>query len=166
MLKNMIALILALITVSLCVCYAANAAQPQAIYTSSADDRSVWPEDLSEKVDKTIQVLTVIKKELKRAEALDKKQAAAAKKGQTDPDAEWIERLRVKLSAMIRMWKKTEKIMQEDAPGSPKTGAYTTDAAADEAAKQLNKKIDTVIKAMEVLKEEIEAADEPAGKKK
>lgn len=164
--RSVISLTVILAMIFPSVCFAAGPAKPQGTYTSAVDDLSVWPDDLSAKIDKTIQVLTVIKTEVKKMEAADKRSANASPKGSTDAEREEIEKLRVKLGAMIRIWKKTDKIMQEDASKAAKQGTYTTDTAVDDAAKQLSNKIDTMIKAMEVIKEELDAADEPAAKKK
>lgn len=145
---------------------AQQAAQTQGGYTSAPDDETAWPKDLSGKVDKTIQVLTVIKNELdnmKASEASAAKNAAPAASGAA-ADAGWADRLKGKLSAILRMWNKTDQIINAPAGSSaPATG--TTEAG--EMTKELKSKIDKAVQAMEVIKQELDAVDnEPASQKK
>ncbi len=145
---------------------AQQAAQTQGGYTSAPDDETAWPEDLSGKVDKTIQVLTVIKNELdnmKASEASAAKNAAPAAAGAA-ANAGWADKLKGKLSAVIRMWKKTDQIINAPAGSSAQASGMT---AAGEMTEELKSKIDKAVQAMEVIKQELDAVDnEPATGKK
>ena len=134
----------------------------QGAYTTQAEG------DLSSKIDKTIKVLTVMKEELDRMKAEEKKaeasgsvvpQGAAAT---TAVSPEWTGEMRGKLSAMIRMWKRTDQIMNP--PVAAKPGQTAQPTQVDLATAELNAKIDSAIKAMEVIKEELDAVEkESAG---
>ena len=129
----------------------------QGAYTTQAEG------DLSSKIDKTIKVLTVMREELDRMKA-DEKKAGAVKSAvpqgtaaTTAANPEWSAEMRGKLSAMIRMWKRTDQIMNP-APAL-KPGQTAQPTQADAATAELNSKIDSAIKAMEVIKEELESVD-------
>lgn len=133
-----------------------QAQQPQqGAYTTTATKTEG---DLSSKIDTTIKVLSVMKEEIGRMKAEEQKagavknavpQGAAAT---TAASPEWADQMRGKLSAMIRMWKRTDEIVnpgQAAKPGQP--------TQVDAATAELNAKIDSAIKAMEVIKEELDA---------
>ena len=144
---------------------AQQAVRAQGGYTSAPDDEAAWPKDLSGKVDKTIQVLTVIKNELdnmKESEQASRSAAPAASGAAAD--AGWVDSLKGKLSAILRMWKKTDQIINAPA-GSSAQATGTT--GSGEMTKELKSKIDKAVQAMEVIKQELDAVDEePAAGKK
>ena len=147
---------------------AAEAQQPvqtQGGYTSAPNDESAWPKDLSGKVDKTIQVLTVIKNELDNMKESEQAAGSAASAATgTDADAGWVDSLKGKLSAVLRMWKKTDQIINAPAGSSAQPGGT---AGSGEMTRELKTKIDKAVQAMEVIKQELDAVDnEPASQKK
>lgn len=129
----------------------------QGAYTTQTE------EDLSSKIDKTIKVLTVMKEELDRMKAEEKKAGAAGSAVQqtaastTAVNPEWAGEMRGKLSAMIRMWKRTDQIMNP--PQAAKPGQPAQPTQADVTTAELNAKIDSAIKAMEIIKEELDAVE-------
>lgn len=119
-------------------------------------------EDLSAKVDKTIKVLSVIKDELDKMKESEKAQVAGAA---SSADSEWVDSMRGKLSAVIRMWKKTDQILNPEGAAAPGQSKTAQGATPDTVTAELNAKIDSAIKAMEVIKQELDEVDKEIKKK-
>ncbi|MDD4013107.1 MAG: hypothetical protein PHW14_02800 [Candidatus Omnitrophica bacterium] len=130
---------------------AAAQVQQQGAYTAVPAEDQAMAAELSGKVDKTIKVLTAIKGELDSMK--EGEGAAPAAASAASGDAGWVEQMRGRISALIRMWKKTDAIINEGAPSAQ------SEAQADEAAKSFNQKLDVAIKALEMLKTELAASE-------
>jgi hypothetical protein len=155
--RNVLLAMMIIFLMSLPACSGANSGEPQAQqggYSTSGTAGSST-EDLSGKVDKTIKVLTVIKDELDKMNAQEKTAPAA---GASAPDQAWVDNMQGKLTAAIRMWKRADQVIRagEAAAGTAKV---STAASTETITAELNAKIDSAIKAMEVIKKELDAVD-------
>ena len=101
-----------------------------------------WSEDMDAKIDKAIEVLGVVKKELKEYQKTEKQL-----KGK-EPE----ETLPKKISALVRLWRKLREVMGAGPGMTPEEEAEMT--------KDLGAKIDKTIKVMSAIKEELEKSED------
>lgn len=161
MLRTVLSALLIFLVISSSACSGSDPGQgqnrQQGGYTASAGE-----EDLSAKVDKTIKVLSVIRDELDKMKESEKAQPASAA---SSADSEWVDSMRGKLSAVIRMWKKTDQIMNPAGTSAPGQAKAAQGPTPDTVTAELNAKIDSAIKAMEVIKQELDEVDKEIGTK-
>ncbi|MFQ5952504.1 MAG: hypothetical protein ACE5JK_03760 [Candidatus Omnitrophota bacterium] len=125
-------------------------------FTGSASEEADWSEDLENKINKTMKVLDVVKKEIKDYREREEAKSAPAQLGAvTDEEESLADMLRGKLSRAIRIWRKLKEAVQEEAEKA-KQGKGTQEP---DWAKDLSKKLDKTIEAMTVIKEELEEVE-------
>ena len=107
-----------------------------------------WSEDLDVKIDKTIKVLKVLKKEVRD---IEKSEKAKAKQRAAVEEASWSDAVRDKLHRAIRIWKKTREAIKEETKGAQKEPEWAQD---------LSGKLDKTIDTMTVIKEELDNIQE------
>ncbi len=132
----------------------------------------VWTEDMDKKLDKSIEVLKVIREELKDVEAENVREKKAvsspAKGGQTsvtDENAEWGDNFRKMVTTAGRIWRKVKKVTMEELE-EPRTAA-TSAATEERVDADISGKLNKAIEAMKVIKDEVDkmAVDDKKGSK-
>jgi FtsZ-binding cell division protein ZapB len=108
-----------------------------------------WVDDLDKKIDQTIEVLDVVKGELKELKEDEKEwqQAMAA-----DENGNWVEVLRARVRIIAKIWKKLRKYIAEE---SETLRSAAKGQKEPGWAKELSGRLDQTMKAMEVIKEEL-----------
>ena len=112
-----------------------------------------WEKDLDRKIDTTIEVLKVIKTELK-----DVKSGDEAQQKSSEDEAALAEKLGKTVSKTASIWSKVRKIIRSRSEEKDEHGP--ADEKKVEWAKDLNKKLDKTIRAMQVMKEELDKIQE------
>ncbi|MGD2279447.1 MAG: hypothetical protein PVH45_05080 [Candidatus Omnitrophota bacterium] len=108
-----------------------------------------WAEELDKKIDKTIEVLDVVKEELKELKKDEKEwQRAMA----VDEEGSWAEALRARARIVAKFWKKLRKYIAEEAETLRSAAKGQKEPSW---AKELSGRLDQAMKAMEVIKEEL-----------
>lgn len=110
--------------------------------TAEEEDKA-WTEDLDKKLDVTIQMLNVIREELKDVEA------DTGKKPQDEKD--WVVVLRENIGKISRLWRKLRKVTE---PGSDQTKIASEDEAR--LTRDLSDRLNETIEAMKIMKEELD----------
>ena len=112
-----------------------------------------WVEDLDKKIDQTIEVLDVVKEELKELKENEKEwqQAMAA-----DDGGNWVEVFRARVRIIAKIWKKLRKYITEEAE-TLRSGAEGQKEPS--WAKERSGRLDQTMKAMEVIKEELKGIE-------
>jgi hypothetical protein len=119
-------------------------------YTTEPRDNQ-WIEDMEGKVDATINVLSVLKEELEQ-EKKSREQPV-----DTSEDA-WVDSLRKNIKRIKRLWEEINK-MQEEERRRAGTPAARSPGDAGQWADDMKNKLDKSIKAMQVIKEELDAME-------
>jgi len=133
----------------------AEAAQQQGL---SIEQDADWSEEVSDQIDKTIEVLDIVKEELKEMKKReDLKAAGAPKITDKGKDEEWADVIRGKLSTSIRIWMRVKEVVREETEKAKGAASAQDDS---EWAKDLNKKLDETIEAIKVIKEELKEIEE------
>jgi hypothetical protein len=140
--------------VSECLSQVSSQTQQKAVDKEEAE----MIEDLDAKIDKTVQVLGVIKEELEDYKK-EKAKMAATQKTVTAPGEEpsLADNIRGKLKTAIRIWKKVREVVKEETQAGQQ-GAYTT--VEPGWAKDLDSKLDQAIETIGVIREELKEAEE------
>ncbi|MBD3378871.1 MAG: hypothetical protein GF408_00190 [Candidatus Omnitrophica bacterium] len=125
--------------------------QQSASYSTSPER---WTEDLSDKVDRSIKILNVVKEELRN---MEKTEAGAA----ADPSEQSLaDRLKGKLSAVIRMWNKVSSTASEGKASPGDAGARS--AETEKTVSDMRDKLDKTMELIEVIKTELDEVDKEA----
>ena len=117
-----------------------------------------WSKDISDKIDRTIQVLDVVKEELKeikksdKLEAIGKQQSAGGEK-----ETSWADAIRGKLSAAVRIWRKVRKTVRTETEKAQEGADMREDA---EWARDLSDKLDKTAEAITVIRAELKEITE------
>jgi hypothetical protein len=129
-------------------------------YTSASGEEA-WTDDMDEKLDKTIRVLSVIKEELEDYKKTEAETAKAPVPGQKAADAEtaWSRKLAAWLGRAIRTWKKIRKETASET-GTPSSAELSEEEA--QLTRDISGRLDQAIKAMTAIKEELDK-EEGAG---
>lgn len=108
-----------------------------------------------EKIDTAIEILTVVKEELKESEKENAAAAATAVLSAAGAeDAGWKDTLRSSLSRLGRVWNKVKKITVKDAEDGSVTPVTQENEGITEEG--LRSKLDKTIEAMKIIREELE----------
>lgn len=124
---------------------------------NSQDDGSLaedeyLKDDLSQTLDTTIKILSILKEELKTEES----EVSTIKSGTKDADAEgdWAETFSRLVRKITRVWKKIRKEVKPTPPGLAKKGE-DPGLEGEALTKDIKMKLDKTIKAMQVIQREL-----------
>lgn len=133
-------------------------AAPQQSGSYSTADDGAWAEDMSKKIDKSIEVMDVIKQELKEYQ---QEQAKYEKtKYDTSEDAE-AANMKNKVSTAVRIWRKIRNLT---ARGADKVADLRAKKQEEEAIKQIKSNLDKTMQIMQVIREELNEAEKESSK--
>lgn len=127
---------------------AANA--PGTQQDAASGEEAAWNEDLDQKIDTTIKILQVIKEEVKDIQPPGRYGLAA-------PDSDWGASLSRWIRKISRAWRKIRKATRKE--GTPEEKAAQAEETV-ELTKDLSQKLDKTIRAMTVIREELEKIQE------
>ncbi len=119
--------------------------QTQGAYTTKDAE---WGEDMSEKLDKTIKVLEVVKEELKDVKVTDNGKVTGAP-GEKDLK----EDMSKKVSTAVRIWRKIRAALRKE-------GEEPSPEEETKWIKDINAKLDKTMETMQAVKEELEKIEE------
>ena len=158
--KNIVALFLSFLICFMMFVLPASGQNTGKVILPPDDDgtEEEWTaEDVDKKIDMAIAILKVIQSEVKE---LEKEEARAAKQDAKTPvetedkDQAWIDSMKQKVGTMIRVWSRVRQVVDEE---TKKSGGEPQKTREDEeTAKELSEKLDTTIKAMTAIKEELD----------
>ncbi|MFH1552910.1 MAG: hypothetical protein ABID83_04665 [Candidatus Omnitrophota bacterium] len=115
----------------------------------TAEEEAAWDKDLDKKIDTTIEVLKVIKEELKD----EQKQDLTAQE-----KADWSAKLRKAISKVARIWKKVKKATEPETKAPQQTVADSADKTRWN--QDMSAKLDKTIEIMKTMKEELDKIGE------
>ena len=120
-------------------------------------EQADWKEDISDKIDKTVEVLGVVKeelKEMKEKEALEGEKPPIPGEG-----VNWADKIRGKVSAAIRIWRKVRETIKTETEKAKQEAAIEKESEA-EWARDLSDKLDKTMQAITVIQEELKEIEE------
>lgn len=125
---------------------------------AAAAKEAGWTEDLDAKIDKTIQVLDVVKEELKEYKKVQKASEAAARPGvPAEEEKAMAASLREKLRTALRVWRRVREVVKEETEAVRREEAVREEA---EWARSVSEKLDATIETIAVIKEELAEMEE------
>ncbi len=117
-----------------------------------------WSEDLDKKLEKTIQVLDAVKKELKDIEKSEMIQAATSQQGVTAKKEKDLTRtIQQRISLIIRLWAKVKKILRAKV-GEPQQEPDMREES--QLTKELSARLDKAIETMTAVKKELDKIED------
>ncbi len=135
-----------------------TAPESAAPVSEAAKEDKAWSEEMDKKIDTTIEILNVIKKEIQDAKK-DAEVSEKAKPAAMVSEEESIEKVADTAGRAAKVWNKVSKIVREKTdPGTDK-GAASLPAVDDQWEKNVSKKLDKGIETMGAIKKALEKMD-------
>ncbi|MDP8298281.1 MAG: hypothetical protein P9L88_00010 [Candidatus Tantalella remota] len=117
------------------------------------EEEVVWQEDVDKKIDATIAILKIIQDEVKDMPVAAPAAVSAASAGAAvqPEEVDWSLKLKEAIKRISRVWRKLRKVegVDEALPEAP-----------DEWAKDMDEKLDKTMKAMQVMRDELQKIQE------
>lgn len=149
--------------VALTAAQTAQTASDQAQATSAAqapEQQPPWAQDLDKKLDKTIEIMKILKDEMKDVKLKPtgtEAQKVTGAAGTGVVDKAWLDNLKTIIARLSSFWTKADKVVE---PETADKDAAAREKQVADWSKNMSDKLTSAIEAMKVIKEEVEKMPE------